>query len=75
MPMTDEEQKLVNQILASQKATEQRMAEVLDQNEKLMAKLAAAEQRTANGEQHHKAPPMTEDERWKKMFSAGGHVG
>jgi len=66
-------------MLAELKANQSRMAEelsrVMAQNERLRQDAEAARQRTANGEQHHKAPPMSEDERWKKMFGGGGLLG
>lgn len=73
---------VVQQLAAQQAQLQEMMAQQNDEmgklrqhNEQLQAELNGAKDRQANGLQHHKAPAMTEDQRWRQMHSEGGLLG
>jgi len=73
---------VVQQLAAQQAQLQEMMAQQNDEmarlrqhNDQLQAELNGAKDRQADGLQHHKAPAMTEDQRWQKMHSDGGLLG
>lgn len=51
------------------------MARLRQHNDQLQAELNTKQSRKADGLQHHRAPAMTEDQRWRVMHSEGGLLG
>ena len=82
-PLDPQDLSVVVQQLAAQQAQLQEMmakqndeiASLRQHNDQLKAELDGAKDRKANALQHHQAPSMTEDQRWRAMHSQGGLLG
>jgi cell division protein FtsB len=63
------------QLQAMMAKQNEEMSQLRQHNDQLQAELNGAKDRKANGLQHHSAPAMTEDQRWRAMNSEGGLLG
>ena len=83
MPEDPQDLTAVVQQLAAQQAQLQEMmaqqndemAKLRQHNDQLQAELNGAKDRKDNGLQHHKAPALSEEQRWRLMHSEGGLLG
>jgi predicted nuclease with TOPRIM domain len=66
------QQAQLQEMMAQQNAE---MSRLRQHNDQLQAELNGAKDRKANALQHHQAPAMTEDQRWRAMHSEGGLLG
>lgn len=83
MPEDPQDLTAVVQQLAAQQAQLQEMmaqqndemAKLRQHNDQLQAELNTKQSRKADGLQHHKAPAMSDEQRWRAMHSDGGLLG